>query len=133
MQSPGITLQSSSDSERAREALTPNLIKRESLFTKVHDTIYQKLLVETTPSMDLLLGLMTFMSWKIYCAKPFLNFYSNILTGLVCELGINKAPTKEQTILQGFNRAAGLKTELAMNRTLEERRAVLGCFLITSR
>ncbi|KAE8140437.1 hypothetical protein BDV38DRAFT_239705 [Aspergillus pseudotamarii] len=43
--------------------LTPNLIKRESLFTKVHDTIYQKLVVETTPSMDLLLGLMTFMSW----------------------------------------------------------------------
>lgn len=43
--------------------LTPNLIERESLFTKVHDTIYQKLVVETTPSMDLLLGLMTFMSW----------------------------------------------------------------------
>ncbi|KAE8365733.1 hypothetical protein BDV27DRAFT_144195 [Aspergillus caelatus] len=43
--------------------LTPNLTKRESLFTKVHDTIYQKLVLETTPSMDLLLGLMTFMSW----------------------------------------------------------------------
>ncbi|KAE8327979.1 hypothetical protein BDV39DRAFT_192375 [Aspergillus sergii] len=42
---------------------TPNLIKRESLFTKVHDTIYQKLLEETTPSMDLPLGLMTFISW----------------------------------------------------------------------
>ncbi|KAE8414602.1 hypothetical protein BDV36DRAFT_298833 [Aspergillus pseudocaelatus] len=43
--------------------LTPNLTKRESLFTKVHDTIYQKLVVETIPSMDLLLGLKTFMSW----------------------------------------------------------------------
>ncbi|BAE60275.1 unnamed protein product [Aspergillus oryzae RIB40] len=112
--------------------LTPNLIERESLFTKVHDTIYQKLVVETTPSMDLLLGLMTFMSWKVYCAKPFLNFYSHLLTGLVSELGINKAPRKDQSVLQGFNRAAGLKTEPAMKRTLEERRAVLGCFVITS-
>ncbi|UDD59335.1 hypothetical protein AFCA_006757 [Aspergillus flavus] len=99
--------------------LTPNLIERESLFTKVHDTIYQKLVVETTPSMDLLLGLMTFMS-------------CHLLTGLVSELGINKAPRKDQSVLQGFNRAAGLKTEPAMKRTLEERRAVLGCFVITS-
>ncbi|KAE8404914.1 hypothetical protein BDV37DRAFT_103460 [Aspergillus pseudonomiae] len=112
--------------------LTPNLTQRESLFTKVHNTIYQELLVDIAPNMDILLGLMTFMSWKIYCAKPFLNFYSHILTGVVCELGINKAPLNEQTILQGFNRAAGLKTDTAMSRTLEERRAVLGCFLITS-
>ncbi|OGM48641.1 hypothetical protein ABOM_002046 [Aspergillus bombycis] len=42
--------------------LTPNLTHRESLFTKVHNTIYQELLVDIAPNMDILLGLMTFMS-----------------------------------------------------------------------
>ncbi|KAF5864628.1 hypothetical protein ETB97_007186 [Aspergillus alliaceus] len=113
--------------------LTPNLKEREALFMKVHDTIHQKLLVEATPSLDILLGVMTFMSWRIYSAKPFLNFYSHILTGLVCDLGIDKAAFREQPVLERFHRVVGVKTETATGRTLEERRAVLGCFLITSR
>ncbi|KAJ5595453.1 uncharacterized protein N7459_001661 [Penicillium hispanicum] len=113
-------------------ALTPNLKERESLFTTVHDTIHQKVLVEVAPSMDILLGVMTFMSWKMYSKKSFLNFYSHILMGLVCDLGLNKAAFKEQPLLPRFQRTAGLDTRDFTRRTLEEQRALLGCFLITS-
>ncbi|KAJ5095926.1 hypothetical protein NUU61_005282 [Penicillium alfredii] len=112
--------------------LAPNLTERELLFTKIKDTIHQKLLIDTDPSLEILLGIMTFISWKTYSPKPFINFYSHLLMGLVSDLGINKAASKEQPIMQGFQRAAGGKTETVTSRTLKERRAVLGCFLITS-
>lgn len=43
--------------------LTPGNIQRESLFGKISTLIQRKLLVEVAPSMDMLLGLMTFISW----------------------------------------------------------------------
>lgn len=43
--------------------LTPGNIQSESLFGKITTLIQRKLLVEVAPSMDMLLGLMTFISW----------------------------------------------------------------------
>lgn len=43
--------------------LTPGNIQREALFGKITSLVQQKLLSEVAPSMDMLLGLMTFISW----------------------------------------------------------------------
>jgi hypothetical protein len=43
--------------------LAPGVFQRESVFLKITEFIHQKLLVEVAPSMDMLLGIMTFMSW----------------------------------------------------------------------
>jgi hypothetical protein len=43
--------------------LTPGSIQRESVFLKITEFIHQKLLVDVAPSMDMLLGIMTFISW----------------------------------------------------------------------
>lgn len=43
--------------------LTPGIIQREALFGKITNLIQQKLLIEVSASMDMLLGLMTFISW----------------------------------------------------------------------
>jgi hypothetical protein len=53
--------------------------------------------------------------------------------GLVCDLGINKPVPTEYSTMQAFKCAVGAKPNIPTSRTLEERRAVLGCFLITSR
>lgn len=52
--------------------------------------------------------------------------------GLVCDLGINQAIPKEPSTMQAFKCAVGWKQPMATMRTIEERRAALGCFLITS-
>lgn len=43
--------------------MTPGNIQREALFGKITGLIQQKLLVEVSTNMDMLLGLMTFISW----------------------------------------------------------------------
>lgn len=48
-------------------------------------------------------------------------------------MGINKAPSKEQSTMQAFKHAMGWKQIQPMVRTIEERRATLGTFLLTSR
>jgi hypothetical protein len=112
--------------------LTPGSIQRESVFLKITEFIHQKLLVDVAPSMDMLLGIMTFISWTTYSRRPFLNFYAHIVMGLVCDLGINKPVPTEYSTMQAFKSAVGFKQNMPTTRTMEERRAALGCFLITS-
>ncbi|OKO93709.1 hypothetical protein PENSUB_11988 [Penicillium subrubescens] len=52
--------------------------------------------------------------------------------GLVCDLGINKPVPTEYSTMQAFKSAVGFKQNMPTTRTMEERRAALGCFLITS-
>ncbi|KAJ5678218.1 uncharacterized protein N7477_003851 [Penicillium maclennaniae] len=105
----------------------------ETLFQKITMLIQQKLLIEVAPSIDMLLGIMTFISWTTYSRRPFLNFYAHVLMGLVCDLGINQPVAQEPSTMQTFKCAVGWKQQIPTIRTLEERRAVLGCFLLTSR
>ena len=43
--------------------LSPDTPAREALFNKITDIIHRELLVALAPSIDILLGVMTFMSW----------------------------------------------------------------------
>jgi hypothetical protein len=56
-----------------------------------------------------------------------------MVMGIICDMGINKAIPKDLSTLQAFKCAVGWQPQANTTRTLEERRAVLGCFLITSR
>ncbi|KAJ5586970.1 uncharacterized protein N7459_002735 [Penicillium hispanicum] len=112
--------------------LSPGNPAREALFNKISDIIHREVLVAISPSLDILLGVMTFMSWTTYSKRPFLNFYAHVIMGIVCDLGINQAIPTQHTTLHIFKCAVGWRQPAATTRTLEERRAVLGCFLITS-
>ncbi|KAJ5996867.1 hypothetical protein N7499_006820 [Penicillium canescens] len=112
--------------------LTPGTLESEGTFKKITDFIHQRLMAEASPSMDLLLGVMTFISWVTYAKRPFLNFYAHVLIGIVSDLGINKSVPNEYSTMQAFKCAIGWRPNPPTARTLEERRAVMGCFLITS-
>jgi hypothetical protein len=45
--------------------MTPGSIQRESVFLKITEFIHQRLFVDVAPSMDMLLGVMTYMSWYV--------------------------------------------------------------------
>ncbi|CAI7653371.1 unnamed protein product [Penicillium pancosmium] len=112
--------------------LTPAIDRRELVFAQITNIIHQKILVEVAPNMDMLLGLMVFITWTTYTKRPFLNFYSHVVMGLVCDLGINQEIPKEPSTMQAFKCAVGWKQPMTTTRTIEERRAALGCFLLTS-
>jgi hypothetical protein len=52
---------------------------------------------------------------------------------VVADLGINKSEPDANSAMHSFKVAIGMKPTPPTARTLEERRAVLGCFLISSR
>ncbi|RFU30228.1 hypothetical protein B7463_g6109, partial [Scytalidium lignicola] len=59
-------------------------------------------------------------------AKPFLALFTQLAMSLVFDLGINKPVPKDWQATPCGN------SRLTTPRTMEERRAVIGCFLITS-
>ncbi|KXX73648.1 Transcriptional regulator WAR1 [Madurella mycetomatis] len=91
----------------------------------------QKMVVEHEKSLDLLLGLLVIMGWTHYHLKkekPILSVLASLAKSLVYDLGLNKVPGEPDI-------AACLKTSFhppPREKTIEEKRAVLACFYLTS-
>lgn len=66
--------------------------------------------------------------------KPIITSAAQIAIALVGNLGLNKPPLKESTqmMLNLDGRGCPVKPFTPTTRTTEERRAVLGCFLLSS-
>ncbi|KGO65244.1 hypothetical protein PITC_072390 [Penicillium italicum] len=91
--------------------------QQQILGTRIRQTIGQQMVVNSEKNIDLLLGLLTFIA-----------VFAQLAISLVFDLGLNKPVPEETSItsnLQKFPRPSA-------PRTMEERRAVLGCFLVTS-
>ncbi|KAJ5185208.1 Cytochrome P450 [Penicillium cf. griseofulvum] len=101
-------------------------------FGRITNYIHQRVMLDIVPSMDLLLGIMTFVSWVTYTKRPFLHVYAHVLMAIVADLGINKSEPDAYSAMHSFKVAIGMKQTPSTARTVEERRAVLGCFLISS-
>ncbi|KAJ5514265.1 hypothetical protein N7463_003817 [Penicillium fimorum] len=114
------------------EVTTSTNSEKGDSFGRITNYIHQKVMLDIAPSMDLLLGIMTFVSCVTYTKRPFLNVYAHMLMAVVAELGINKSELNEYSAMHSFKIAIGMKQTPPTARTLEERRAVLGCFLISS-
>ncbi|KAJ5398898.1 hypothetical protein N7465_009387 [Penicillium sp. CMV-2018d] len=112
------------------EVTTFNSPEKGDSFGRITNHIHQRVMLDLVPSMDLLLGIMTFVSWVSYSRRPFLNIYAHILMSVVAELGINCS--NDYSAMSSFKDAIGMKQAPPAARTLEERRAVLGCYLISS-
>jgi hypothetical protein len=124
--------------------------RQQVLSTKIRQTVAQEMLFQAEKNIDLLLGLLTFIGWYDSCdlpnsisvltlhfrghfqfyAKPFLAAFTQLAMSLVFDLGLNKP------VLKDMHPVPCLKDKTCSRpsgpRTMDERRAVLGCFLITS-
>jgi hypothetical protein len=65
--------------------------KKSELGTRIRETLATKVLVEGERSIDLLLGLLVFMSWAFYFTrgKPLLGMLSSIAKSLVIDLRLD--------------------------------------------
>lgn len=105
--------------------------------SKIRHILAEKVFVQHERGLDLLLGVLTFMGWANYHMghQPFLSMYSHLLIGLVQDLGIDKAPSRgDEQHPMACLKFHGLivKQHTSAVRTMEERRAALAAYLITS-
>ncbi|KAL2261813.1 hypothetical protein VTK26DRAFT_3256 [Humicola hyalothermophila] len=90
-----------------------------------------RMIIEHDKSLDLLLGLLVLLGWTHYHIKrekPILSVLASLAKALVFDLGLNKIPS-ESYISACFGRSFH---PTPREKTLEERRAVLACFYVTS-
>lgn len=93
------------------------------------------LVVKHEPSMDVLLGLLAFLGWATINSgpgwKPFLVLFAQMAASVTYELGLTRSPVEEEYFSKCF-RAWGGRQPQPKFRTLEERRALLSLWFITS-
>lgn len=104
--------------------------------TEIKITMGREILVEGRNNIDLLLGILVFVAWGHYHIHDKLVIIqtTQLAMALVGNLGLNKPPLKEPTqmLLNLDARGCPRKPFTPSARTVEERRAVLGCFLLSS-
>ncbi|GJC78762.1 hypothetical protein ColLi_01600 [Colletotrichum liriopes] len=118
-----------------------------ALGQRVRQVVSQKLLLESERSMDYLLGILVILGWANHQLgnKPFKCMFCQIAIGLVCDLDLSRDPMdglnpflcwkaaqeradreKTGTVSQTFY----IRSQLP--RTMEQRRAVVACYLVTA-
>jgi len=119
---------------------TKSARKQQLLGAKIRRILADKLIVENERSIDALLGLLAYMGWANYHLgpiQPFLSMYCLLIAGLVQDLGLEKMPRRAddpQHPMACLKSTHVLVQRLALPvaRTMEERRAVIAAFIITS-
>ncbi|OHF02992.1 hypothetical protein CORC01_01750 [Colletotrichum orchidophilum] len=118
-----------------------------ALGQRVRQILSQKLLVDNERSIDYLLGLLVILGWANHQLgnKPFMCLFCQIAIGLIFDLGLSRDPLdnlnpflcwkaaqerseREKTGAVGHM----LYVKSQMPRTMEQRRAVVACYLISS-
>ncbi|KAL2175080.1 uncharacterized protein P884DRAFT_207299 [Thermothelomyces heterothallicus CBS 202.75] len=109
-----------------------NVDRRLVMTEAIERFVAQRVVVDHEKSMDLLLGLLAMLGWTHYHLKgdkPKLSVLASLAKSLIYDLGLNKGPY--ETLISALLRAPTHHSS-PRDKTLEERRAVLACFLLTS-
>ncbi|CAK7235272.1 hypothetical protein SBRCBS47491_009236 [Sporothrix bragantina] len=112
------------------------------LCMRLRQQIAEQAIVNHQRSIDLLLGVVGFLGWGMYYLKrdPFMLMYCHMATAIVQDLGIDRdppvpprQPSTTETHPLSCIRTHGFAIKLLESpvRTNEERRAVLGAYLVT--
>ncbi|KAK8079301.1 hypothetical protein PG994_003108 [Apiospora phragmitis] len=119
---------------------------RAALGSRIKRIVADRLILDSygTVNLDLLLGLLTFLAWGhgslLKGGLSSFSRFAQLAMLVVLELRLNRQPTEETNMLSisRNNNSSMRSSELFSNilrprdHTLEERRAVLGCFYISA-
>ncbi|OJJ42171.1 hypothetical protein ASPZODRAFT_137445 [Penicilliopsis zonata CBS 506.65] len=113
--------------------------RQAALCVRIRELAAKRLLVDCDKSLDLLQGVLVYLAWVTLHSQPqksSLCIYSQMAIGLVVELGLNKPAPPDLSMTVSSSNAVGhmpgLKASISTRRTMNERRAVLSCFVLTS-
>ena len=121
-----------------RAICSKNLCRQQALVVEVKKTLGREMLLEGTKTLDLFLGVLVFAGWCHYyiCNKPIISTVIQLGMSLAFDLGLTKPLLGEHAdIMRHYIIAHGCpKRTNGPNRviTMEERRAVVGLYLVSS-
>lgn len=111
-------------------------LKKTAFSQKIKEYLAQKIVVDLDRNIDLLLGLLAYLGWGThhFNGKPYILAYINMAATIVSDLRLDKPPQDNfYRELHCFKPSYPYpKLPLSTNRTNEERRAVLACFVLCS-
>ncbi|KAG8425819.1 hypothetical protein J3459_009651 [Metarhizium acridum] len=103
---------------------------------KIRREVADRLVFEGDRSMDILQGLVAFLTWATMNAgpgmKPFLILYATLAQSIVFDMGLTRSPAEEQQSTMYFKTWSARPPPPFRVRTMEERRVVLGLWLAIS-
>lgn len=109
--------------------------KQAELGMEVRRVLAREMLIEGAKNIDLLIGLLVFASWGHFYLynKPIISTVIHLATSVAFDLGLTKpVPTEPALIMLAYNAQGCPRNVTAAVRTMEERRSVIGLFLISS-
>ncbi|GLB23587.1 hypothetical protein AtubIFM61612_004182 [Aspergillus tubingensis] len=110
--------------------------QRRTLCNRIRDTVAQRMVHDCYGrDLDFLLGLLVYIAWSNQQLFKKLNMtiYSQFATAVVFDLMLNQAPGGDKpSLLSILQTHPDEDPSPPPARTMDERRAVLGCFLLTS-
>ncbi|OBT73988.1 hypothetical protein VF21_05994 [Pseudogymnoascus sp. 05NY08] len=120
-----------------RAICSKNLRRQEALVVEVKKTLGREMLLEGTKTLDLFLGVLVFAGWCHYyiCSKPIISTVIQLGMSLAFDLGLTKPLLGEHVdVMRHYIIAHGCPKRVGLNRTvtMEERRAVVGLYLVSS-
>ncbi|KXJ92626.1 hypothetical protein Micbo1qcDRAFT_194032 [Microdochium bolleyi] len=109
-------------------------IEQAQLDHEIRAVLAQKIIIDLDRSLDLLQGLLVYLIWatRKFRDKPFLIVYSGIAASMASDLHLDKL--MHEIVNRETNSSSAFAQPLRpaapnMNRTNEERRTVLGCYI----
>ena len=121
-----------------RAICSKSAARQKALGLEVRKTLGTQMLVEGIKSLDLLLGCLVFAGWGHYyiATQPVITTVIQNAISLASDLGLTKpAPTERSLVMLNYSAQGCPKPphlELKPPRKIEERRTIIGLFLISS-
>lgn len=118
-----------------RAVCSKSSARQAELGVEVRRVLGREMLLEGSKTMDLLLGLLVFSAWGHFYIyhKPIISTIIHLATSIALDLGLTKpVPTEMSLVMLTYNVQGCPKPLSAVVRTMEERRSIIGLFLISS-
>ncbi|KAH8801793.1 hypothetical protein F5884DRAFT_847663 [Xylogone sp. PMI_703] len=117
-------------------AVASNNSKQQKLLSEeVREILGREAYVKGTRTIDLLQAILVYTTWDRYYSleRPILMRLIQLAIAILYDLGIDKPPSKDPALMLAYD-MKGIRKPSRLSRapTMEERRALLGCFLMSS-
>jgi hypothetical protein len=120
-----------------RAICSKNLDRQAALVLEFKKMLGSEMLVKGTKNVDLFLGILIFAGWcHLYiCNKPIVSTIVHLAMSLAFDLGLTKPlPSESNSVMLNYTAQGCPKPTngMILMRTMEERRAVIGLYLVSS-
>jgi hypothetical protein len=119
-----------------RAICSKNSARQAALGIEVRKVLGREMLLEGTKTLDLFLGLLVFAAWGHYYMynKPIISTVIQLAMSLAFDLGLTKpVPAEPPLVMMNYIAQGCPRPPVnSSKRTMEERRAAIGLFLVSS-